>query len=212
MPGHDVLGQCAAHPRHGALARRSPDAQLGDERIVEARDRAARVGAAVVAHARTGGDDERVDDARRRQETRRRVLRVDAALDGRAARRQVALREAQRLALRDADHLAHQIEPRHQLRHRVLDLQARVHLEEVEVPVFGEQELERPGAEVADALRALDGDRAHARDELARRRRDWASLRRPSGCGAGSSSRARTRARGCPRDRRGPGSRRAAGE
>ena len=57
--------------------------------------------------------------------------------------REVLLREAERLALRDAHHLAHEIEPGHELRHRVLDLEARVHLEEVEAPVLGEQELER---------------------------------------------------------------------
>ncbi len=104
----------------------------------------------------------------RRQEAGRWVLGVHAALDRRAARGEVVLREAERLALRDAHHLAHQIEPRDELGHRVLDLQARVHLEEVEAPVLGEQELERAGAEVADALRALHGDGAHARDELAR--------------------------------------------
>ena len=40
---------------------------------------------------------------------------------------------AERLAARDADLLAHEIEPGRQLGDRMLDLQARVDLEEVEV-------------------------------------------------------------------------------
>ena len=49
----------------------------------------------------------------------------------RAARRR--LRKRQRLALRDADLPAHQVEAGHQLGDRVLDLEPGVHLEEVEV-------------------------------------------------------------------------------
>ena len=41
-----------------------------------------------------------------------RVLGVDAALDGVAALREVALREGQRLALRDADLQLHEVDAR----------------------------------------------------------------------------------------------------
>jgi hypothetical protein len=79
----------------------------------------------------------------------RRVLGVDAALDGVAALAQVGLREGQRLALRDRDLQLHEVEPGHHLRHRVLDLQARVHLEEVGLRSCVHQELEGARVRVA---------------------------------------------------------------
>ena len=90
----------------------APGAELGDERIVVARDRGARVGGAVVAHAGPGGPVELVDGARARQESGARVLGVDAALDGSAAPHDVVLSKAERLAVGDADHLAHQVDRR----------------------------------------------------------------------------------------------------
>ncbi len=44
----------------------------------------------------------------------------------------------------------HQIEAGHHLGDRMLDLQPRVHLEEIEAAVLVEQELDRAGVGVAD--------------------------------------------------------------
>ncbi len=85
-----------------------------------------------------------------------------------AAEDDVLLAERERLAGRDADLLADDVDARHELRDRVLDLEARVHLEEEEA-LADEQPLDRAGAAVADRARGLDGDRA---DPLAQRRRD----------------------------------------
>ena len=68
----------------------------------------------------------------------------------------------------DADLLAHDVDPGDHLGDRVLDLQARVHLEE-EVLLADEQPLDGAGAAVADCARGLHGDRA---DALAQLRRD----------------------------------------
>ena len=65
---------------------------------------------------------------------------------------QVLLREGQRLALRDADLQLDQVAAGHHLGHRVLDLEARVHLQEVGLAVRVHQELERARVAVADAL------------------------------------------------------------
>src|SRR2546427_12740963 len=51
---------------------------------------------------------------------------------------------------RDADLLLHEVEVRAHLGDGVLDLDAGVHLHEIERPVFVEQELDRAGADVAD--------------------------------------------------------------
>ena len=69
-----------------------------------------------------------------------------------AARPDVRLPQRQRLAGRDAEHQLDQVEPGRRLRDRVLDLDARVHLHEVELLVRVDQELHRPGALVADRL------------------------------------------------------------
>ncbi len=84
-----------------------------------------------------------------------------------------------------------QVETGDQLRDRVLDLQPRVHLEEVELAAGVEQELDRAGAAIADAARRLDRAArpcARAAPASYRARR---FLDRPSGAGAAPSSRAR---------------------
>ena len=67
---------------------------------------------------------------------------------------------AERLAGRDAQLLADQVDAADLLGDRVLDLQARVDLEERDRAVGGDEELARPGADVAglaqDRLRRLD--------------------------------------------------------
>ena len=76
-------------------------------------------------------------------------------------------RKRERLAAGDPDHLAHQIDAGDHLGHRMLDLDAGVHLDEVEVVADVVVEvLERAGAAVVDRL----GERHRGRAEpLARR-------------------------------------------
>ncbi len=69
---------------------------------------------------------------------------------------------AERLACGDADLLADQIEPADHLADRVLDLDARVHLEEEEL-VARDERLDRADAVVADRLRRADPRFAQAR-------------------------------------------------
>ena len=82
--------------------------------------------------------------------------------------------ERQRLALGDVELPRDEIDAVDHLGDRVLDLQARVHLEEVEAAVGAEQELARAGADVVDRARGGDRGRAHPRAQLGgddRRRR-----------------------------------------
>ena len=73
------------------------------------------------------------DQTRRRHEALVRILGVDAALDGVTERRQRARRiDVEPLAAGDADLPLDEIDAGHHLGHRMLDLQPRVHLEEVE--------------------------------------------------------------------------------
>ena len=85
----------------------------------------------------------------RREKSVRRILARDATLDRPAARDDVLLRERQPLAGGDANLPLHEVDPRHELGDRMLDLEPRVHLEEVELAVAVEQELARAGVHVA---------------------------------------------------------------
>jgi len=78
-----------------------------------------------------------------------RVLGVDPALDGVAARRERVLAQRQRFAEGEPDLLAHQVDAVHLLGDRVLDLEPGVHLEEVEAALRVHQELDRPQRLVA---------------------------------------------------------------
>ena len=80
-------------------------------------------------------------------------------------------RHAQLLARGDADLLLHEIDAGEHLGDRMLDLNARVHLHEVERSVFVEQHLDRAGADVVDRLRAGHRVVAHPQAQVGRHRR-----------------------------------------
>src|SRR5262249_42592518 len=133
----------------------------------------------VVARHDRAGDDMRVDADSRparqvagRNPPRRRcraegTLRVDAAFDRVTVHGDRGLRVRELFAARDADLLAHDIDAGGHLRHRMLDLDARVHLDEGEHAVLVE-ELERAGAAIADAAASLGAALADLRDRRTR--------------------------------------------
>ncbi len=82
----------------------------------------------------------------------------------------------------------------HQLGHRVLDLDARVHLDEVELAVLV-QELHGAGTAIADALAGVDAQQADGLALLGGNAGRGRFFDAPSGCAAASSSRARPGAR-----------------
>ena len=95
------------------------------------------------------------------QEAAQRILRVDAAFDRPALALDLVLRERERLARGDADHLLDQVQPGDALGDRVLDLQPGVHLEEVEALVLADHEFDRAGALVVHGLGERDRLLAH---------------------------------------------------
>jgi hypothetical protein len=167
-----------AHGRDRLGAVAAAGDQLADHRVVVDRDLAAFVDAGVDAHAgrslrpwlaREQGRrrrPERHQSAGARQEAAQRIFGIDAALDGPAAARDVGLREGQRLAGSDADHLLDQVEPGDALGHRMLDLQTSVHLEKVEAAVAADDEFDRSRGLVIDRAGERDSLLAHG---LARR-------------------------------------------
>ena len=107
-----------------------------------------------------------LDPARSGREIAGDVLGVDARLDRVAA----ALDPSRPFEPFPGGHLellADEVDPRHELRHRMLDLQARIQLHEVETAVGAEEKLERARVAIAELeAGTLDG----AFDLLAERR------------------------------------------
>ena len=91
------------------------------------------------------------------------MLGVDAAFDRRAKEAHVVLRDRQRRASRDLDLFVDDVDAGDHLGDGMLDLDARVHLDEVEVSVLI-KELDRPGADIAEFRH---GAGHHAADLLA---------------------------------------------
>ncbi len=91
-----------------------------------------------------------------------RVLGVNAALDGMAGLRDMALAPRQIAAGGDFDLRFDQIDADDPLGHRMLDLETRVHLEKIEILFLIQQKFQRAGANVTDRARALNSDPADA--------------------------------------------------
>ena len=137
-------------------------AELGDHRIVEHRDLAALFHACVIPDGTAIGVDAfgrraiAREPADRRKEIAVGVLGVDAALDRPALDFDVVLAEGERLAGRNFDHFLDEIDRGDHLGHGMLDLQARVHFEKVEIALAVDDEFDRTGGVVTDGFRERD--------------------------------------------------------
>ena len=155
------LLQAAVHDVGGLREGEPPGAHLHQQRVVVRGDLRAGEGVARVepdaaaGRGAVGGEHAEVGG-----EVVGRVLGGDAALDGVAAHldgalvRDVDLRVGEPLPLGDQDLGLDQVAAGDHLGDRVLHLDARVHLDEVVVPLLVEQELHGAGVAVAD----LPGD------------------------------------------------------
>ena len=125
------------------------------------------------AHARAAGELDPAKRAGRRREVVLRILGVDAHLDRAAERLQIGLREAEPLTGCDTNLFFDQVDPVHHLGNRMLDLDAGVHLHEVDVGSV-DQKFERAGVGVLHGSRGGDRDImqtvAHRRIQCGRRR------------------------------------------
>ena len=166
--GRDALDLRRVQRRRQPLQRRRPVGavgdDLGDHRVVVRRHRVALLDAGVDAHAvhaARAGASVRSRPIEGRKPARR-VLGVEPRLEGVAAAGDLLLAQRQRLAGGDAQLPLDQVQPGDRLGHRVLDLQPRVHLDEVEAARLVEQELDRAGVLVAGGQRGAGGGPARA--------------------------------------------------
>src|SRR5258708_2925940 len=166
------LGQSGLHPGNALSTIRAGRDDLGDQRVVVRRYVRAGHNVAVDADAGTAGAVPEREPPRRRLAAES-VLGVDAAFDGVAAADHVGLAQRQLLAPGDADLLTHDVKTGGLLRHRMLDLDACVHLDKGEDAVLVE-ELKGADAAIADGAaggRAAFAQRGNFGGGDARRRR-----------------------------------------
>src|SRR5262245_21320247 len=142
-------------------SRRGMRDELRDYRIVVERDFTAFKHAGVIAH-RCAVDRSLLRRTVARQPSRRgkkipvRILGIDSAFDGPAIALHVALLDRKLFSCRYADHLLDQIDAGDKLGDRMLDLQARIHLQEIKAFVLPGDKLDRTGAVVTDGLGKRD--------------------------------------------------------
>ena len=130
---------------------------------------------------------------------------------GGAGERDLVLADRERLAAGDAQLLLDEVDAGDELGHRMLDLDARVHLDEVEAPRRGRAGT-RPCPRSRSPLRAAMPQRGagHGVARCRRRAPETATPRAASAGGAGASTRARRGGPGCRARRRAPAPRRDA--
>ncbi len=127
-------------------------AQLGQQAVVARADDVTAVDAGIDAHAGPARPAHREHAARGRKEAAVGVLGVDARLDGVTAQEHVALLQVERSPCGDLELAADDVDARDQLGDGVLDLDARIHLQEVPAAVGSQEELGSAGPGVADDL------------------------------------------------------------
>ncbi len=155
--------------RFGAGAAVGDD--LGDHRVVIGRDEVARAHAGIDPHALRQVEDRKT--AGRGQEVARRVFRIKPRFEGPAVDGKLVLPLRQGLTGGDAELPFDEIEAGDRLRHGMLDLEARVHLHEMEAVLpqsfrnVGD-ELDGAGAAIADGGGGAHGGSAHRGAHLGR--------------------------------------------
>ena len=151
------LAQGAVGPLLGLLERGAPGGDLREQRIeVRRDDRAAEAVAAVEPDREAAGRPVRRDAAVVRHEVAVRILGRHPALHGDAADVDVVLRRdvdrgvVQPVAVGQENLAPHEIDAGHHFRDGMLDLDARVHLDEEKVAALDvEQKLHRAGIAIA---------------------------------------------------------------
>jgi len=164
-PLDDVFVEGAGHPVYGLFPRLGMDDELGDHRVVVREDLVLVVDGAVDPDPHSTGCMVAVDLAGEGGKLEG-ILGVDAALDGVAGDLDVGLFEAQRDSGGATNLFLDDIDAGDHFGDRVLDLNAGVHLHEIEVSAFVEEELDGADAGIVDSLGGGHGGGPHLFPEL----------------------------------------------
>src|SRR5271168_3031688 len=177
--GLDAVDHVLAQRSFGASddfgARLGMHYQLGDQRIVMHRHAIAVVERGLDAHPESARLMVISDDAGRRNVTLG-ILGVNAKLHRGAFELHLPLLERELLAHRHPNTFLDQVNPGDHLSHTVLDLDPRVHLDEVKLAAVCQQEFNRADVRVADDLGGAHGSLAHLLAQARRQNRAWRFL------------------------------------
>src|SRR5437660_2585259 len=149
------------HTGNGSRAIFAVDDQLGNHGIVILRNLVPRFNAAIQAHARPFCWSIARDGAGGGKEVLIGIFSVDTYFNSMAARADLLLGDAQRLASGNVQLMAHEVQPRNHLRYRMFHLQAGIHLKEVKLPVFIKHKLYGARIHIASRLSDTNGGMAH---------------------------------------------------
>src|SRR5712692_9768924 len=161
----------ALHTRNSGFPRVRPHDQLRQQRVIMRRDAIAREQVTINTYTRPAGRQVLFNNARLRAEIVIRVFGSNATLDSMAAKLQRVLLELKRHTRRDTYLLLDEIGACHHLRHRVFDLQARIHLHEIVAILLVKQKFERTGVAIADLLDGANGLFTHIAAQFLREMR-----------------------------------------
>ena len=159
-----------AHLCEGLGAVNAVDDELSDERVVIRGDGVADLDVGVPADAGAAGDLQVGDLSGGRAEVVLGVFGVDPDFEGMAAGDDFLLGERQFFAGRDPDLLLDEVDARDHFGDGVLDLDARVDFDEVELVIGVDEELAGAGVDVSGGLREPDRGVAELGADLNRER------------------------------------------
>src|SRR5713226_5779609 len=140
-------------PHQAFATRLAMHDELAEQRIVIRRDHIALIGSRIDPHAHAAGRMVMHDLARGGAE-RHWILSIDAAFDRVTVELHVALCNRQLIAVGDADLLQNEIDVGDHLGHGMLNLNAGVHLDEIEAAVLV-QEFDRADAKIVQIPHGL---------------------------------------------------------
>src|SRR6266403_2906870 len=150
-PFNDEHFQCPLHPPHGLSAISALNDQLRNHRVIIGRDYRVRIRRGIHPYAGTARSLKSCDASCRRNECIG-VLGVNTAFDGMPRELHFTDSFFQALPSCYPNLSLNQIYARHQFRHRVLDLNARIHFDEIKRTVLIHQEFNCARIGVPDLL------------------------------------------------------------
>src|SRR5208282_4478799 len=159
--GDGVFVESATEPRNGFFAAVAPGDQLAQQRIVFQWHGIALVYALIEADAGARRRVPRQNFARRRKEVVVGIFRIQANFHSVAARRDRLPGKGQAVARGNGDLQLDQVKTGDLFGNRVLNLQARIHFQEIEIEAGVHEEFHGAGVDIAARARQTHGGVSH---------------------------------------------------
>src|SRR5207247_11266079 len=174
--GYVILGERPSHAIDCIDPCRTYGDYFRDQRVVVRRHGVAGINMRVDSNATAAGRVIKSYPAWRRLKIFLWIFGVDAALDGMQARSCMRDVRGKRFSGSNANLFFDQVTSINLFRDRVFHLDARIHLDEIKMPILIDEELDRARIFVSDRLGQLHGCIAHFLAKPRRHQRRWTFL------------------------------------